>query len=716
LEDIISTFKWRQWSDLTRRGLQLPPLRPASVLESEPVGLPEHPLVEQLQYYAQVLATHLETLASRMDPLIPPPSSLRGEFQASVTLAGELSQPSVSFQLEGQNWQAEEFGVDTLSASGSFADGAVVLEPLLLRSGERQASFSGTLGLNEQSGSLQIQGLPLALVDRFLPDELELEGDLNLDVELAGNLRDPHATGSLTVLNAQINQVPLREVGGQFDYNQGQLRFNSTLLANGDEPIRMVGLVPYTLPFAEVRAESDQIDLTLQAQNGGLRLINLFTDQVRWEGGQSQLELAIQGTLREPSLRGNLSVSDGILSFAALPEPITDLNGQIAFNLNQLEVQQLSGQFSQGSLLANGILPINSRGALQSGEGFQPLSLQLQGINLTLPNLYSGQLEGEVVVAGLLLQPLIEGRLQVSEGIVDVSPRNGETPAVPGIPSDPPPWQPRLNGLELTLGSGIQVVRRNLFEFTASGNLRLFGTPQDLRPAGTITLDRGRVALPIAAFRLDRSRRNTAIFDLDNGLDPFLDLRLVTQATEVYRFPQDISPFDTNRNVLGSQQSIDIFATVNGRASELGEADPRNGILALSSSPSRSPEEIVALLGGTALARLNAEVGVAGLAGTALLNDLQEALGDTLGLDEIRLSPVPQIDTRAPNRSSVGLALEVAKDLGPALSVSVQRNLTDSFQPTRYSTRYRLNEQTLTRASTDLEGNNVISVEFETRF
>ncbi|MFQ3585094.1 MAG: translocation/assembly module TamB domain-containing protein, partial [Cyanobacteriota bacterium] len=139
-------------------------------------------------------------------------------------------------------------------------------------------------------------------------------------------------------------------------------------------------------------------------------------------------------------------------------------------------------------------------------------------------------------------------------------------------------------------------------------------------------------------------------------------------------------------------------------------------ILALSSSPSRSPEEIVALLGGTALARLNAEVGVAGLAGTALLNDLQEALGDTLGLDEIRLSPVPQIDTRAPNRSSVGLALEVAKDLGSTLSVSVQRNLTDPFQPTRYSTRYRLNEQTLTRASTDLEGNNVISVEFETRF
>jgi translocation and assembly module TamB len=116
------------------------------------------------------------------------------------------------------------------------------------------------------------------------------------------------------------------------------------------------------------------------------------------------------------------------------------------------------------------------------------------------------------------------------------------------------------------------------------------------------------------------------------------------------------------------------------------------------------------------LARLNPEAGVAGLAGTALLNDVVETLGDTLGLDEVRLSPVPPVDTRAPRRSSVGLVLEVARDLGPTTSVSVQRSLTDPLQPTRYSARYRLSDQTLTRASTDFQGNNTLSIEFETRF
>lgn len=78
LEDIISTFKWRKWSDITSRGFRLPPLGPAAVLRTDPVGLPNHPLWEQLEYYAQILAAHLEALASRMDPRIPPPTSLRG--------------------------------------------------------------------------------------------------------------------------------------------------------------------------------------------------------------------------------------------------------------------------------------------------------------------------------------------------------------------------------------------------------------------------------------------------------------------------------------------------------------------------------------------------------------------------------------------------------------------------------------------------------------
>ncbi len=714
LEDIVSAFKWRQWQDLATRGLQLPPLGPAAVLETEPVGLPGSPLLQQLEHYAQVLAAHLEALASRMDPRIPPPTSLQGEFQASLSLVGSLDQPSVSFHLEGWNWQAEEFRVESLTAAGSLVEGAVVLQPLLLRSGERQALFTGKLGLEEQSGSLQIQGFPLALLDRFLPEGLELQGDLNLDVELAGNLRDPRARGSLRVVNARIHQVPLREVEGQFDYNQGQLRLEGALLANSDEPIRLSGLVPYTLPFAQVRAVSDQIDLTLQAKKDGLRLINLFTDQVRWEGGQSQLELAIRGTLQEPSLQGNLNLSSGILKLAALPEPITNLTGQIVFNLNQLEVRELQGQVGGGSLVARGVLPVNSRGALQMDETSPPLTLQLQGIQLNLPNLYTGRLEGSVLVEGLLLRPLLEGRLEASNGIVEVSPRQAAAPA-DSTQADPF-WQPRLNGLELVLGPGIRVQRPNLFEFNATGSLRLFGTPSDLRPAGTIALERGRVSLPIANFRLDRSRPNTATFDLDNPFDPFLNLRLVTQAFEVYRFPQELSPFDTNRNLPGSQQSIEILATVNGRASQLAAADPRNGVLTLSSSPSRSPEEIVALLGGTALARLNPEAGVAGLAGTALLNDVVETLGDTLGLDEVRLSPVPPVDTRAPRRSSVGLVLEVARDLGPTTSVSVQRNLTDPLQPTRYSARYRLSDQTLTRASTDFQGNNTLSIEFETRF
>jgi translocation and assembly module TamB len=60
----------------------------------------------------------------------------------------------------------------------------------------------------------------------------------------------------------------------------------------------------------------------------------------------------------------------------------------------------------------------------------------------------------------------------------------------------------------------------------------------------------------------------------------------------------------------------------------------------------------------------------------------------------------------------VGLVLEVARDLGPTTSVSVQRNLTDPLQPTRYSARYRLSDKPSPAPAPTSQGNNTLSIEF----
>jgi translocation and assembly module TamB len=166
----------------------------------------------------------------------------------------------------------------------------------------------------------------------------------------------------------------------------------------------------------------------------------------------------------------------------------------------------------------------------------------------------------------------------------------------------------------------------------------------------------------LANFRIDRSQVNRVTFDLDHGLDPMLDLYLTTRASEV-------SPPLGRLSSFGSQ-TIDIRARVEGRASEISLDDPRPGIVALSSTPPRSEDEIFAILGSNVLATLGTSAGVAGLAGQGLISNFEDFLTDTLGLDEIRVGPVPIIT--GSGTQGLALGVEVARDLGTDISISAQ--------------------------------------------
>ncbi len=742
LQDVISTFQWQTWDDVRNRGLRLPALGPAAAVVTEPVQGSRLTLLDQLALYEQTVRQLRQEQSQEADQPIPQPPDLQGDLQATVTIAGSLTEPELQFELEGQQWSAQDFQLETVSAAGSLslADTIASLDKLELSYQDRVGLFSGQVGPQHLAGNLQIEQLPLKQFQRFVPAYLNVEGDLNASINLSGSLSNPAASGQISLLTAQLNQIPIQTSQIDFSYDRGLLNVNSTSTIE-DEPITISGTVPYTLPFASIQAPSQQIDLSLDVPSEGLKLMNLVSDQVTWEGGDSQLQLVMRGTVQEPIIQGELSVNQGILQIKALPEPITDIVGRVTFDFNHLEVEQLQGQYGQGHLTAAGVLPINSQGAQTIEDDLPPLTLQLDQLNVDLPQGYNGDINGELLVKGVLLRPILAGQLMLSNGIFDITPKGtptntgkesnltgSESPFtiidnIPdGVASGSRSIEParaetssgffNLDALRISLGNNVDVTRRQLFNFTTTGNLQIFGTLEEPQLTGTLKLEQGRITLPVAEFRLDRSRRNTIKFDLNRGLDPALDVYLRTQVAEVYPPSQPVAVVDGGTPFVGFQNTIDVMARVRGPASQLITENPRAGIVDIRSTPSRSESEIFALLGGNLVASLGSGAGVASLAGQGLIN----TIGESLGLDEVRLGPIPQVSTSAPNRASVGLGLEVAKDLGSTISISGQQNLTDGFQPTRYSTRYRLNQETLLRLSTDFEGNSITSIEFDTRF
>jgi translocation and assembly module TamB len=172
------------------------------------------------------------------------------------------------------------------------------------------------------------------------------------------------------------------------------------------------------------------------------------------------------------------------------------------------------------------------------------------------------------------------------------------------------------------LGKGIQLTRAPIVNFLADGTLTINGTLDNLRPEGTIKLERGQVNLfTTQIFGWARGYENTAKFFPNQGLDPTLDVRLrasVTEATQ-RRLPTDPLSAEIRDNPvtnLGSVRTVDIQARVDGPVSQLATN------LELTSTPNRSKSEIVALLGGSfvdTLGRGDSTLGLANLAGSAFV-------------------------------------------------------------------------------------------------
>jgi translocation and assembly module TamB len=753
LQQVLAALQYFNLGDLAR-GLKPPVYGDSGDVQTVAVGEPEAPLIEQLRRLAEIETILQQQQAVKASEKLPPLSQLQGIFGAEIAVAGSLrTGVQAQFNVKGDNWQWGEYVAEQFSLEGSFQDGILTVLPLEIRSGKSAIGFSGQLGQKAQSGQLRVENVPVEeLAELVELPFVDVTGNLNLRANLAGSLENPQATGELSLVDGTLNGEPIKQADGSFSYSNARLNFGGSALITQTEPIEVQGSLPFELPFAAVKADSDQIDLRANLQNEGLAIINVLTPQVAWVSGKGQVQLRVGGTLQDPVAQGIANFENATVRANAFPEPLTGLTGTVRFEGDRIRVEGIRGELSQGQVVAAGVIPLSVPFAEGDVDAANPLAVNLDKLALNLRGLYSGGVVGQVQARGTARRPQLTGNIELYNGEVflrspgggttelasassasdspaaEVSPSASPTAEVspsagtPTSPSPSPSFEVGLNDLRLNLGRGIRVTSAPILSFQATGGLRVNGTLDDLRPEGTIRLTSGSVNLFTTQFRLDRGYPQTATFVPTQGLDPTLDVRLATAVQEVTRFRTPgtsvASEIADEPTSLGSVRSVRVQALVRGRASQLAES------LELRSSPSRSETEIVALLGGSFVQTLgqgDSTLAIANLAGAGLLNNLQSAISNATGLSEVRLFPTRIRSNEAKTASSssaagsLGLGLEVGFDITRNISASIIRVLSAN-QPTEFTVRYRLSDKLLLRSSSNFQGDNRVTAEYELRF
>ena len=301
--------------------------------------------------------------------------------------------------------------------------------PLEIRSGKSAIGFSGQLGQKAQSGQLRVENVPVEELAKLVElPFVDVTGNLNLRANLAGSLENPQATGELSLLEGTLNGEPIKQADGSFSYSNARLNFGGSALVTQTEPIEVQGSLPFELPFAAVKPDSDQIDLRANLQNEGLAIINVLTPQVAWVSGQGQVQIRVGGTLQDPVAQGIANFENATVRANAFPEPLTGLTGTMRFEGDRIRVEGIRGQLSQGQVVAQGVIPLSVPFAEGDVDAANPLAVNLDKLALNLRGLYRGGVVGQVQARGTARRPQLSGNIELYNGEVFLrSPGGGTT-------------------------------------------------------------------------------------------------------------------------------------------------------------------------------------------------------------------------------------------------------------------------------------------------
>jgi translocation and assembly module TamB len=732
-EDLVTPFNRRKYGTVADLNTQ-----------TEKIANQPQPIYNELRRLSELRRwLNRERERQQTTTSIPELRNLQGDFSGELAISNNPKAGlSANFSIAGEKWQLERYHLDRLQATGNWRNGQLQLEPLTIAIKNTQMTLAGKFGADNQNASINIQNFPADWFHNVIDLPVDINGGVNLAAQISGNIGNPHLSGNIALNNAELEHIPLETATGSFNYLDGRLNFNSSASfmkklrpEDRDDAIKIAGSIPYQLPFTLKAPASEDIKVDISLQDRGLQMLDVFSKkQLHWIDGQGKVAVQIAGKMKSSgevktlSANGIATIANGTIQAAAIPEPLRAINGEIVFDFDRIDVHKFEGKFDRGQLAISGILPIADSFSIEPSK---KLSVLMNDVALDLKEKYKGDVNGKLTILGTAFNPMLSGELKLSNGQISIPESPNTTNTILGIKPTTPVETPTTNSLEfrnlqVILGDNLQIVRAPILSFIATGKLDIDGTLDNPRPFGQVQLQKGSVNLFTTQFRL-ASGPQTADFFPTLGTDPVLNLRLYSKILESTSSPlsqrNSIARTATNGEIdrpadfyttsLGSVQTVQVEARIAGLASQLTQR------LELTSTPALTQPEIVLLLGGGLVERIgsgeNIGLGIANLAGSNILNTIQDRISDVFSLSDFRLFPTITRDSKSSSNSTFGIAAEVGTEITPRVSASVFKILTNS-ESLYYSLRYRINDQMLLRGSTNLSGENRAILEFEQRF
>lgn len=518
------------------------------------------------------------------------------------------------------------------ATSIAWRNQTTTLAPTRLALDGGSLSAQGRLGASQLEGSLEVDELPLALLDLALPASAP-KGSLSGRLTLAGTRAAPtgelhlesSGQGVVTGVGGAQASVPVRLDGS---WRDARCELRLVLREPGGRDVDGAVSLP-------LRLDPETLALSLPPQEP-------VAGRLRWEGdpgplwdllspyedrlsGLGHIEVALAGSVAAPRASGRLELARGRYENLGTGTALTDVQLRLVGDGERLVLEELAaGDGVQGKLSGRGAVLL-----LPAQHYPIDVSVELDDMLLVARDELTLRASGKLALEGTLAQLVLRGKVETGRSELSLS--HSLPPSVveldvdelrSGVPLVAESQRTRRAPSILSLDVGVAVPGRAFarglgLDSEWSGELQVGGRADAPRLSGVLSPVRGHFTLMGKRFSLERGAIR---FTGSEQIDPRLDLSAEHRASGVTAIVR----------VTGTASKPEVKLTSRP---PMPEADVASQVLFGTGSANLTPSQSLQL--ATAIATYS---GVGGPVG--ILDTTRRTLGiDVIGFKESEENP-----------------------------------------------------------------------------
>lgn len=346
-----------------------------------------------------------------------------------------------------------------------------------------------------------------ALVTAAMKEPPEIAGETDLLVTVQGSLADPKGVGTLTIANGSIAGVGLDKLTAAMTLADDNIHLQQLEATKDAYGVTASGDIPLDLfrDKAERHNPKAQMNIVVDLDKARLGILPALTKMVEWGIGDTEGKLRLAGTLEEPLVYGSVRIAGGSVKVKDLSTVLDNINLDVMFNGNTVEMKNLSMQLGKGTLVADGSY------ALRATED-TAYSLHLKADKAQLASqIFTGTLTSDIMITQqrypdmskakgsepppLAYRPLIKGSVRLDDVLINMPtlPEMGEGESNYGL------------DLRVELGPKIHLFNSYLYDLWLSGAIDIKGSTLFPMIDGTIKADKGTITYLRTDFKVNRA-------------------------------------------------------------------------------------------------------------------------------------------------------------------------------------------------------------------